>query len=143
MTPWILPSSSVQVRILEWVAMPSSGGIFPTQGLNPNLLYCKQMIYYLSHKGSLRVQCGIAEADISIATVMSLSGRVMSPAPGLPQGSESRLLAEEEVGGWRVLQAEEGTGWRGRGQPKNPPLPSQLEDPSGSPLLALTTSGWC
>ena len=101
------------------------------------------MLYYLSHKGSLRVQCGIAEADISIATVMSLSGRVMSPARGLPQGSETRLLAEEEVGGWRVLQAEEGTGWRGRGQPKNPPLPPQLEDPSGSPLLALTTSGWC
>ena len=94
------------------------------------------MLYYLSHKGSLRVQCGIAEAGISIATVMSLSGRVMSPARGLPQGSESRLLAEEEVGGWRALQAEEGTGWRGRGQPKNPPLPSQLEDPSGSPLLA-------
>ena len=64
------------------------------------------MLYCLSHKGSLRVQCGIAEADISIVTVMSLSGRVMSRARGLPQGSESRLLAEEEVGQWRVLQAE-------------------------------------
>ena len=34
-----LPGSSVhgilQARILEWVAMPSSRGIFPTQGLNP------------------------------------------------------------------------------------------------------------
>ena len=38
-----LTSSSVhgifQVRILEWVAMPSSRGIFPTSGLNPHLLY--------------------------------------------------------------------------------------------------------
>ena len=37
-----LPSSSVygilQARILEWVAMHSSRGIFPTQGLNPHLL---------------------------------------------------------------------------------------------------------
>ena len=36
------PGSSVygilQVRILEWVAMPSSRGIFPTQGLNSCLL---------------------------------------------------------------------------------------------------------
>ena len=36
------PYSSVhgilQARILEWVAMPSSRGIFPTQGSNPSLL---------------------------------------------------------------------------------------------------------
>ena len=36
------PGSSVHeillARILEWVAMPSSRGIFPTQGLNPCLL---------------------------------------------------------------------------------------------------------
>ena len=28
----------LQARILEWVAMLSSGGIFPIQGLNPSLL---------------------------------------------------------------------------------------------------------
>ena len=37
------PGSSVcgilQVRILEWVAMPSSRGIFLTQGLNTRLLH--------------------------------------------------------------------------------------------------------
>ena len=27
-------------------------GIFPTQGLNPGLLYCKQILYQLSHKGN-------------------------------------------------------------------------------------------
>ena len=27
-------------------------GIFPTQGLNPGLLHCKQILYQLSHKGS-------------------------------------------------------------------------------------------
>ena len=27
-------------------------GIFPTQGLNPGLLHCRQIIYQLSHKGS-------------------------------------------------------------------------------------------
>ena len=36
------PGSSVhgilQARVLEWVAMPSSRGIFPTQASNPSLL---------------------------------------------------------------------------------------------------------
>ena len=38
------PGSSVhgvlQARILEWVAIPSSKGFFPVQGLNLGLLYC-------------------------------------------------------------------------------------------------------
>ena len=38
-----LPGSSVhgilQARLTPWVAMPSSRGIFPTQGSNPSLLY--------------------------------------------------------------------------------------------------------
>jgi len=31
----------LQARILEWVAIPSSRGIFPTQELNPGLLHCR------------------------------------------------------------------------------------------------------
>ena len=27
-------------------------GIFPTQGLNPSLLHCRQILYYLTHQGS-------------------------------------------------------------------------------------------
>ena len=27
-------------------------GIFPTQGLNPGLTYCRQILYCLSHQGS-------------------------------------------------------------------------------------------
>ena len=30
-------------------------GIFPTQGLNPDLLHCKQILYQLSHKRSPRI----------------------------------------------------------------------------------------
>ena len=43
------PGSSVlgirQARILEWVATPSLQGIFPTQGLNPGLPHCRQILY--------------------------------------------------------------------------------------------------
>ena len=38
----------LQARILEWVAMLSSSGIFPTQGSNPGL----QILYHLNHQGS-------------------------------------------------------------------------------------------
>ena len=34
--------------------MPSSRGIFPTQGLNPGLPHCKQILYHL-RQGSLRI----------------------------------------------------------------------------------------
>ena len=30
-------------------------GIFPTQGLNPGLLHCRQILYRLSHQGSPRI----------------------------------------------------------------------------------------
>ena len=54
-TPWSsLPCSSIhgifQTRVLEWVAIPFSR-IFPTQGSNPGLLHCRQMLYHLSHQG--------------------------------------------------------------------------------------------
>ena len=45
----------LQARILEWVAMPYSWGIFPTQGSSPGLPYlphCKWILYPLSHLGA-------------------------------------------------------------------------------------------
>ena len=42
----------LQARILEWVAMPSSKVIFSTQGLNPGLPHCRQILYHLSQQGS-------------------------------------------------------------------------------------------
>ena len=53
------PGSSVhgilQARILEWVAISFSRGIFPTQGLNPGLLHCRQMLQPLSYQGSIEL----------------------------------------------------------------------------------------
>ena len=47
------PGSSVhgifQARILEWVAVSSSRVIFPTQGSNPGLPHCRQILNHLSH----------------------------------------------------------------------------------------------
>ena len=45
----------LQARILEWVVFPFSRGSSPTQGSNPGLLHCRQILYQLSHKGSPRI----------------------------------------------------------------------------------------
>ena len=37
-----------QARILEWVAISYSRGIFSTQGLNPHLLHCRHLLYHWS-----------------------------------------------------------------------------------------------
>ena len=51
-----LPGFSVhgifQARILEWVANFLLLGIFSTQGLNLDLLHCRQILYCLSHQGN-------------------------------------------------------------------------------------------
>ena len=41
-------------------------GIFPTQGLNPGLLHCRQMLYHLSHQGSLMRNAGLDETQAGI-----------------------------------------------------------------------------
>ena len=50
----IPPGSSVHgflhARILEWVAILFSRGIFPTQGLNPGVLHCRQIFSFLPSK---------------------------------------------------------------------------------------------
>ena len=49
------PGSSVrgilQARILEWMPFLSPG-IFPTQGWNPGLLHCRQILFCVSHQAS-------------------------------------------------------------------------------------------
>ena len=57
-TPWTVARQAplsmgiLQGRILEWVDMPFSREIFPTQGLNLDLLHCKWVLYQLSYQGS-------------------------------------------------------------------------------------------
>ena len=52
-TPWSvachapLSMEMLQARIQEWVAMPCSRGIVPTQGLNPGLPHCSRILYHL------------------------------------------------------------------------------------------------
>ena len=40
----------LQVRILEWVAIPSPGNL-PDNRLNLGLMHCRQILYHLSCQG--------------------------------------------------------------------------------------------
>ena len=47
--------------------------IFLTQGLNPGLLHCRQMLYHLSHQGSPRSKC------LLISWLQSPSAVILEP----------------------------------------------------------------
>ena len=49
-SPWNSPGQHTGVGSLSLLQ-----GIFPTQGLNPDLLHCRQILYPPSHKGSPRI----------------------------------------------------------------------------------------
>ena len=45
-SPWDSPGQNTEVGSFSFLQ-----GIFPTQGLKPVLLHCRQILYQLSHKG--------------------------------------------------------------------------------------------
>ena len=49
-SPWNSPGQNTGVGSLSLLQ-----GIFPTQGLNPDLKHCRQILYQLSHQGSPRI----------------------------------------------------------------------------------------
>ena len=49
-SPWNSPGQNTRVGSLSLLQ-----GIFSTQGLNPGLPHCKQILYQLSHEGSPRI----------------------------------------------------------------------------------------
>ena len=49
-SPWNFPGQNTGVGSLSLLQ-----GIFPTQGLNPDLSHCRRILYQLSYKGSPRI----------------------------------------------------------------------------------------
>ena len=59
----------LQARILEWVAFPSSRGIFPTHGSNPGLPHCRWILYQLSYRGSPSKMEGSSQSIIVLCAI--------------------------------------------------------------------------
>ena len=54
-SPWNSPGQNTGVGSLSLLQ-----GIFPTQGSNPGLLHCRQILYQLSHQGNPRILAWVA-----------------------------------------------------------------------------------
>ena len=65
-----------------------SPGIFPTQGSNPHLLHCRQILHHLSHQESPRGDCIPHQHDRRFMGAVMSQVWVQSPALAVwPQGS--------------------------------------------------------
>ena len=71
-SPWNSPCQNTGVGCLSLLQE-----IFPTHGLNPGLLHCRQILYQLSHKGSPRIMEWVAYPFSSGSS--QLRNRIVSP----------------------------------------------------------------
>ena len=71
-SPWNSPGLNTGVGSLSLLQ-----GVFPTLGLNPGLLHCRQILYQLNHKGSRRVlewvACPLSSGSSPPATELGVS----------------------------------------------------------------------
>ena len=81
-TPWTIYTvhEILQARILEWVAIPFSRGIFLTQGLNPGLPHCSQILCHYR----LDVMTKINKTNILNLSRLNLWGKLRSTYILLP-----------------------------------------------------------
>ena len=68
-SPWDSPGQNTGVGSLLLLQ-----GKIPTQGLNPGLLHCRQILYQLSHKGSPILECKVKWALGSITSNKASGG---------------------------------------------------------------------
>ena len=90
-SPWNSPAQNTGEGSLSLLQ-----GIFPTQGLNPGLPHCRQILYQLSHKGSWRILEWVAYSFSSSRPRY----RTRSPAlqvDSLPTELKEVLLNTKEV----------------------------------------------
>ena len=65
-------------------------GIFPTQGLNPGPLHCRQILYHMSHQGSLRILEWVDYHFSRGSSWPCIAGRLSAEPPRKPTFPESK-----------------------------------------------------
>ena len=151
------PGSSVcvilQARTLERTAIPTSRGIFPTQGWHPGLLHCRQILYQLSYQGTMQRLTGRSQGDHSrcfravYADIFRQWGRLGRQEPCSPEAWLLWVWPDSEDGYLApspdcplLLGPHPGVFWRSLMADRHSyrPLPTGLKDSSapGKPILA-------
>ena len=88
-SPWNSPGENTGVGSLSLLH-----GIFPTQGLNPGLLHCRQIFYQLSHKGSPYAEYIMPNARLDEAQARIKIAR--KNMDNLRYADDTTLMAESE-----------------------------------------------
>ena len=74
---------TLQARILEWIAMPFSSGIFLTQGLNARLLHRRQILYHQATQEARSHQTSPVRFPTSFIGHSSIHSANMDGAPAV------------------------------------------------------------
>ena len=83
-------------------------GIFPTQGLNPGLPHCRQILYQLSHQGSPHSPLLLRGTWNSLAFPADARAQMLDQL-GYPDSSERaavgfHMVAVLRTAAWRVIR---------------------------------------
>ena len=77
--PGISVNGIFPARVLEWVAISFSRGVFLTLGSNPGLPHWRQMLYPLSHQGSPEEGLTGSKCPIFVERVNVIVVRLLLP----------------------------------------------------------------
>ena len=107
-SPWNSPGQNTRVGSLSLLQ-----GTFPTQGSNPGLPYCRQILYQLSHQGRPRILEWVAypfssdlpNPGIKLVCPALQADSLPTELPG--KTLTSKVIPKEATGGWQCLKASE------------------------------------
>ena len=117
-SPWNSPGQNTRVGSLSLLQ-----GIFPTQGLNPGLPHCRQILYQLSHKGSLRT--------------LEWEARPFSGGSSWPRNQiRVSCIAGRFFTNWALREAQTDWSWHEKWQPDKP---SRTECSETDPHMGFLT----
>ena len=88
--PMDLVHGILQARILEWVSLSLLQGILPTQGLNPGLPCCRQILNQLSQSAACQFS-SVAQSCLTLCDPMDCS------TPGFPVHHQLLELTQTHV----------------------------------------------
>ena len=106
-SPWNSPGQNTGVGSLSLLQ-----GIFPTQGSNPGLPHCRQILYQLSPQGK-PIWCIAAAAA---AKLLQLCPTLCDPIDGSPPGSPIPGILQARTMEWVAISFSNARKWKMRGK---------------------------
>ena len=113
-------------------------GIFPTQGLNPDLLHCRQILYQLSHQESPGILEWVAYPFSSRSSRPRNRIRASCIAGGFFTSwkKEKEMATHSSILAWRIMSRTRVNDFRFTSSPAEPPGKPEISE------AALESCNW-